>query len=164
MTTIEVRVRANNQWRIVLIAPIIFGLFYYLFGYVPLSFWILGGGLLVVLPFRLLSGTPEDPCIVLSDRGLFDGRLKVGLIRWVDIRKAHLYSLHGVEYVCLDLHDLERYVARRPAWLTVLAFPQRLLGMGPIAIATGGLDIDSRTLLAEIHQGCQAAHQKQPAE
>jgi len=59
MTTIEVRVRANNQWRIVLIAPIIFGLFYYLFGYVPLSFWILGGGLLVVLPFRLLSGTQK---------------------------------------------------------------------------------------------------------
>lgn len=160
MTTIEVRVRANNKWRILLIPPIVIGLFYYLFGYLPVSFWILGGALLVLLPFSLLRGTPEGPCIVLSDRGLFDRRLKVGLIRWVDIRKAYLYSLHGVEYVCLDLHNLESYVERRPAWLTVLASPQRLLGMGPIAIGTGGLDINSRTLLARIQQGCQAAHQE----
>ena len=158
MSKIEVRVSANKKWRLVLIAPVAMGLFYYSFGYLPTSFWILGGALLVVLPFSLLSGNGKEPCIVLDDRGVFDRRLKVGVIQWADIKRVYMYSLHGVPYVCLDLRELKKYEARRPVPLRLLSNVQRVFGMSPIAISAGSLDLDSGMLLHKIQEGCQAAH------
>jgi hypothetical protein len=160
MSTIEIRVRPNTKWRAVLLAPLALGFVYYRLGYLPLPFWIIGGALLLLIPFSLLKGNGEGPCVVLSEGGLLDRRLKVGLIRWADIRRAYRYSVQGVQYICLDLHNMEKYVARRPAWFRVLSNFQRLVGLSPIAIGTGGLDMDTETLLNRIHQGCQAAQVK----
>ena len=159
MSTIEVRVQTNNTWRLLLVAPVGMALFYYLFGYMPVSFWILGGTVILVLPFSLLRRS-GGPCIVLSDEGILDKRLKVGVIHWRDVKRAYRYSLHGVPYVCLDLHNLKEYEARRPILLRFLSSFQRLFGMSPIAISASGLDLDSEALLSKIHAGCQAAYQK----
>ena len=160
MSTIEVRVQTNNAWRLLLVAPVGMALFYYLFGYMPVSFWILGGAVLLALPFSLLRRTGDGPCIVLSDEGILDKRLKVGIIHWRDVKRAYRYSLHGVPYVCLDLHNLKEYEARRPVLLRVLSSFQRLFGMSSISICASGLDLDSGALLNQIQAGCQAAYQK----
>ena len=160
MSTTEVRLRPNHKWRAVLLAPLALGFVYYRLGYLPLPFWIIGGALLLAIPFSFLKGNGAGPCIMLTDAGLLDTRLKVGLIRWADIRRAYRYSVQGVQYICLDLHDMKNYVARRPTWFRLLSNIQRIVGLSPIAIGTGGLDMDTETLLHRIQQGCQEAYGK----
>jgi hypothetical protein len=157
MNTIEVRLSVDKKWRLALTALVAIGLFYYYFGYLPMPIWILGGAVLVALPFSLLRRNSEDPCIVLDDRGVFDHRLRVGLIQWADIKRVYTYSLHGVPYVCLDLHELQKYEARRPLSLRLLSNVQRVFGMSPIAISAGSLDMETGLLVRKIQEGCQAA-------
>jgi hypothetical protein len=133
---------------------------YFYLGYLPLVVWVSGLALLLVLLFNLVRGHSDDPCIVLNPQGVFDRRLKVGVIQWADIRRIDSYSLHGAEYVCLYLHDVKTYDARRPLWLRLLSNVQRIFGMSTISISTNGLDIDRATLMQKIHEGCQAAGQQ----
>jgi len=154
---IEVRVQNSNAWRLLLIAPISIGLFYYVFGYLPVVLWILGGAFLIAIPYKVLNPPSREPCIVLNDEGILDTRLKIGVIRWRDVKRAYPYSIQGIPFVCLDLHNLSEYEARRPVLLRVLSNLQRLFGMSPVAISASSLDLDCATLLSQIHRGCETA-------
>jgi hypothetical protein len=138
------------------------GVLYYMLGYLPFIVWVAGGVLLVVLVVRLVRPDSDDPCIVLNDEGVFDRRLKIGVIRWDDIRRIEWYNLHGAQYISLDLHNLQTYDARRPTWLKLISQVQRGFGMSSVAISTSGLDMDSQTILQKLHHGCERVSQRSP--
>lgn len=133
-------------------------LFRRLFGYVPPPFWVFGAALAAAVPYRLLRGFGPNPCVVLDAEGIEDKRLKVGVIRWRDIRRPLIRSLSGAEYVCLELHDPEAYKSRMPAAQRLGGVFLRAWGMTPFAISMSCLDVDARTLVEYIHRGCRAAH------
>lgn len=154
MSPIEIRLAPLNQWRLLLIfivAPI--GLYLYL-GYLPFILWLVLPIALISLLVKLIRGQSKAPIITLDERGVFDRRLKVGLIEWGDIRRMKSHSLSGAEYVSLELHNTKKYSSRRPLWLSAISQVQRVFGMTSIAISTNGLDVDHATLVQLLHEGC----------
>ena len=129
------------------------GLYLFL-GYMPVVGWIAGVTIAIALVFRMIKGDSKDPVIILDERGIFDRRLKVGIIPWTDIRRAVPYSLQGIEYISLDLRNSKSYEARRPLWLRLLSKGQRLFGMSSISILANGLDMDAETLIGKMQESC----------
>jgi hypothetical protein len=132
---------------------------YLILGYLPFPILIAAAALGLVLAIRALRGNDTEPCIIIDDKGVFDKRLKVGVIRWEDIRRIKSHTLSGAEYISLDLHNMRTYEGRRPVWLRMAAKTQRMSGMSPIAISTNGLDMDRAHLVKLIHQGCETLGQ-----
>jgi hypothetical protein len=132
---------------------------YLILGYLPFPILIAAAALALVLAIRAIRGNDTEPCIIIDDKGVFDKRLKVGVIRWEDIRRIKSHTLSGAEYISLDLHNMRTYEGRRPVWLRMAAKTQRMSGMSPIAISTNGLDMDRARLVKLIHQGCETLGQ-----
>jgi hypothetical protein len=154
MSPIEIRLAPLNQWRpllILIVAPVV--LYLYL-GYLPFIFWILVPIAFISFLYKLIRGQSKVPIIILDEQGVFDRRLKVGVIEWDDIRRIRSYSLSGAEYISLELHNAKKYESRRPLWLGAISQVQRLFGMTSIAISTNGLDVDHATLVQWLHEGC----------
>ena len=159
MSPTEIRAQPKYPWKIGLIAFVAIVAVYLVLGYLPFLMLIAAGVLALVLAISAIRGHDTDPCIIIDDKGVFDRRLQVGVIRWEDIRRIKSHSLSGAEYISLDLHNMNTYEARRPLWLRASAKTQRLSGMSPIAISTNGLDMDRAALLKLIHQGCETLGQ-----
>ena len=154
MSPIEIRLAPLSYWRLLLIfivAPV--GIYLYL-GYLPFIIWIVLPIALISLLLKLIHGQSKKPIIILDDNGVFDRRLKVGVIEWGDIRRMKSYSLSGAEYISLELHNMKKYASRRPLWLGAISQVQRVFGMTSIAISTNGLDVDHATLVQWLHEGC----------
>lgn len=162
MSPIEIRLRAEYKWRMAAVLVIAITALYYLLGYLPIIVLVAAIVLVVSLVLSMVRRQSTDPCIVLDEQGVFDRRLKVGVIRWSDIRHISCHSLHGAEYISLELHDAAAYEARRPQWLKVLSQVQRVHGMSSIAISTNGLDVDINTLVNMLHEGCEHASHRKP--
>ena len=162
MPPTEIRVRSAYTWRMAAIFVIAVTALYYMLGYLPITVWVAAIILAITLVIRMVRSQSTDPCIVLDEQGVFDKRLKVGIIRWSDIRRISCHSLHGAEYISLDLHDAAAYEARRPQWLKLLSQVQRVHGMSSISISTNGLDIDIQTLVNMLHDGCEQASHRTP--
>ena len=154
MSPIEIRLVPLQPWRLLLIfVAAALGLYVYL-GYLPFIFWLVLPVALIGLLPKLIRGQSKAPIITLDERGVFDRRLKVGVIEWDDIRRMKSYSLSGAEYISLELHNTKKYVSRRPLWLGAISQVQRVFGMTSIAISTNNLDVDHATLVQLLHQGC----------
>jgi len=154
MSPIEVRLAPLIYWRLALIfiaAPVAV---YYFFGYLPVILWIVYPIALVTLLIKLIRGQTKEPIVVVDERGVFDRRLKIGVIDWDDIRRIRSYSLSGAQYISLELHSPAKYTARRPFWLGAISQVYRFFGMSTIAISTNGLNIDHETLVRLLHKGC----------
>ena len=154
MSPIEIRLAPLNQWRLALILILAPALLYLILGIIPTVIWIVWPVAFVGFLVRLVRGQSKDPIIVLNDEGVFDSRLKIGVIEWKDIRRLQSYSLAGAEYISLELHDAGKYTARRPAWLGAASQAQRSMGMSSIAISTNGLEVNHETLWRLLHEGC----------
>ena len=162
MPPIEVRQRPEYKWRVAVFGLIAITALYYMLGYLPVLGWVAGIALVIILVTSVVRRPDTDPCIVLNEQGVFDKRLKIGVIRWSDIRHISCHVIHGGEYISLDLHDAAAYESKRPQWLHLSSQVQRLLGVSSIAISTNGLDVDMQTLANLIHQGCENASHRKP--
>ncbi|MGH9958913.1 MAG: hypothetical protein ACREBC_17595 [Pyrinomonadaceae bacterium] len=81
MSTTEVRAQRGYILRMVLISIVAMVALYFYLGYLPVEIWVLAIALLIALIFRALRRQSSDPCIILDEHGVFDKRLKVGVIR-----------------------------------------------------------------------------------
>lgn len=161
MSPIEVRLRPNQVWRSLLIVVAAVGLLYFQLGYLPVFVWVL---LIVTAPFiliRLVRGEDTvNPVITLDEQGLFDKRLKAGVIEWPDIRRISSHAIFTAEYISLHLHDTSKYESRRPLWLKLVSQVQRVFGMSSFSISTLGLDVSRGNLLNMIHEHCEMASEQ----
>jgi len=158
MSHTEIRRRRPNQFRLSLIIVGAFVALYVYFGFLPFFFWVIGFIAVINLLVIAMRGEKKDePIIVLSDEGVFDSRLKVGVIRWEDIRRIKSHKFHGEKYISLELHDMKTYESRRPIWLRWPAKIFILMGMTPIAFTTTQLDVTHDILIQKLHEGCGGA-------
>lgn len=157
MSPTEIRLNQNYQWRMGLIGAAAAGVFYLYFGYLPTVLWIALIALAILLIFNLIKGQSNEATIVLNDEGVLDRRLKVGVIRWEDIRRISSHDIEGAFYISLELHDQKAYEDRRPVGFRLAAQAHRVHGVSAIAISTNGLEIDHESLVQLIHEGCDEA-------
>lgn len=98
-------------------------------GWIGIVFFGLGFIAFPVMFFR------RSPQVVINDEGIEDRRMKIGVIRWEDIRLLFIGSVKSAKFLCVDLVDPRKYVSRLPRlgrWLTVaneaMGFPALVIG------------------------------------
>jgi len=85
--------------------------------------------------------------IVISEAGIEDTTLGVGIIPWKDICGAHVKTFHGYNFICLELRDQDKWTGKLST-LNRAAIPANIaLGFTPININLAGLTVDPYQLL-----------------
>ena len=157
MSPTEVRFRRKAVWLALVFFYFLFIVLYLVMD-LPLLFWVIAAAVLIFLVMTVLRAHNPEPVIVINDEGVFDERLRVGVIRWEDIRRIKSKSYNNAFYfIVLELHNRKAYESRRPLWHKLWSLAKRLYGIGSVTISTNGLDVDHDTLVDKLHEGCMAA-------
>ncbi len=102
-------------------------------GWMGVGFFGLG---FIALPVMFFRAAPQ---VVINDEGIEDRRLKIGVIRWEDIRSLSIGSVHSAKFLCVEVADPERYSSRLPRWSRWLAALNEALGFPALTIGFSGL-------------------------
>ena len=102
-------------------------------GWIGVSFFGLGFIALPVMFFR------TGPQVVINDEGIEDRRMKIGIIRWEDIRSLSLGSVKSAKFLCVEVADPETHFARLPRWSRALTAASEALGFSALTIGFSGL-------------------------
>ena len=157
MSPTEVRFRRKDVWQGLVFCLVLFVSLYFVLD-LPFLVWVVAAAMIFVLVNNVLRAHSPEPMIVINDEGVFDERLRVGVIRWEDIRRIKSICLNrGLYFISLELHNRKTYESRRPLWLKPWSLAKRLYGLGAITICTASLDIGHDTLVEKLHEGCMAA-------
>lgn len=97
------------------------------------------------------------PRLQITDEGILDRTLGVGLIPWADITDAYVRSINHEYFVCLQVHDEAAYLSRLPALKRKLAGANVALGFTPLSINLSGVDLNAEQLLEYILKQSAAA-------
>lgn len=120
------------------------GLEAYLIGGASIVFF--GAGV-VLFAFQLIDRRPR---LILDDEGLYDRTLGVGTIPWRDIAGAHLLSMRGHAFVCLQLRNPEHWLSKlSPRQRRLVALNQRL-GFAALNVNLSGVAADPLAVLERI--------------
>lgn len=101
----------------------------------------------VAFPFRIFDRRPR---IIINDEGIFDRTLGVGTIEWRDIRHAHLKSVHGTEFIPLDLRAKTKYLQRISKTKAKFASFNKFFGFEALNLNLGGVNRSGKEILAII--------------
>ena len=102
-------------------------------GWIGVGFFGLGFIALPIMFFR------TGPQVLITDEGIEDRRLKIGVIRWEAIRSLSLRSVESTKFLCVELFDPERYLSRLPRWTRPLRVVTEALGIPSLTIGFSGL-------------------------
>jgi len=142
---------------------------YVALGELPLMLWILAVAMSIVAVPYFWKNRFTGPILVLDEEGVFDARLGVGTIRWLDIKRAYQYrfSVYGAptDFICFELYNEQTYRARK-TFLSRLNL--NLLIGGPFSIVVSGLKIEPKRLfeiiVTEVEKRRAASEQQQQTE
>ncbi|WP_317169659.1 STM3941 family protein [Hymenobacter sp. BT18] len=109
----------------------------------------------VVIGIRQLLDT--RPRLHITDTGILDRTLGVGLIPWADITDAYVRSINQEYFICLLLRNEEAYLSRLPPLKRKLAAANEALGFTPVSVNLSGVDLNPEQLLEYILKQSAAA-------
>ena len=123
-----------------------------------LSILFFGIGL-VLIPTRLFDRKPR---VIINDEGIFDRTLDIGTIEWQDIKDAYLQSVHGTEFISLDLEDNNKYLQRTSKTKAKIASYNEFFGFETINVNLGGVNRKGKEILEIIEREIskRQTHQK----
>jgi len=142
--------------------------------FVVLGVWMIvadgkwGPGLLAIAFFGLGAAVgiwqffDSRPRLRVSDAGILDRTLGVGLIKWTDITDAYLMSINRENFICLVLRNEADYLAHLSPLKKRLAAANQALGFTPISINLSGVDINPEQVLEYILKQAAAIRLVQP--
>ncbi|MDU0372445.1 STM3941 family protein [Hymenobacter endophyticus] len=145
----------NSRWRYALLtlgglAFVAMGVFMIVtegkwgLGLVSIAFF--GTGVLVGIR-QLLDSRPR---LQITDEGILDRTLGVGLIPWADIADAYVRSINQENFICLALHNEDEYVQRLSPLKRKLAGANSALGFTMLSVNLSGVDLNPEQLLEYI--------------
>ncbi|RPD47704.1 hypothetical protein DNI29_09670 [Hymenobacter sediminis] len=97
------------------------------------------------------------PRLRITDEGILDRTLGVGLIPWTDITDAYVRSINQENFVCLQVRDEQAYLSRLSPLKRKLAGANAALGFTPLSINLSGVDLNPEQLLEYILKQSAAA-------
>jgi len=103
------------------------------FGWIGVVFFGLG---FIAIPIMFFRAGPQ---VVLSEDGIEDRRLKLGLIPWGDIRALSIGSVNSVKFLCIQLVDPQKVLSRLPRWKRAMTATNEAMGFPPLTIGFSGL-------------------------
>ncbi|GAB3296953.1 STM3941 family protein [Hymenobacter tenuis] len=158
----------NSRWRYALLT--LGGL-----AFVTMGVWMIvadgkwGMGLVAIAFFGMCAVVSAwqffdtRPRLQISDEGILDRTLGVGMIPWADIQDAYVQSINHEYFICLHLHNEQAYINRLPPLKRKLANLNPGLGFTALSVNLSGVDINPEQVLEYILKQSAAA-QLQPPE
>ncbi len=111
---------------------------------------ICGGGVFLLLSNAWNESTAA--VLVMSEEGIIDRRLGVGLILWSDILDVQIESRYNSHFICLRVEDAEKYISRLSgAKLSNMRHSQKL-GFNMLNIDVNAFDIEPLELMEHIRK------------
>jgi hypothetical protein len=89
----------------------------------------------------------RSPRLIIDEQGVFDQTLRIGTILWEDIISAHLQSVNGNFFICLELRNSEKYKRKVFAWRKYLISYNKNFGFADFNLNLTGLAADPREVL-----------------
>jgi len=158
MSPIEARYRPTGVWIALGFAVFTFLVLIFVLDRLTLGLWIVAVPTIIFLVFQVDRAQSSEPLVVINEEGVFDSRLRMGVISWADIRRIRSITFaKALHFISLDLHNKRTYQSRRPLWLRAWSQARRVYGLTPIMITTNGLDVDHDMLIQRLHEGCMEA-------
>jgi hypothetical protein len=102
------------------------------------------------------------PRIILDDEGIFDRSLGPGKIPWGRIEGAYIQSIHGTEFICLQLLDADRHLQNLSAGKRALVELNAQLGFTPISLNLSGTNANAAELLEIILKAARLYNRQPP--
>ncbi|MCG3201558.1 MAG: hypothetical protein NFCOHLIN_01428 [Gammaproteobacteria bacterium] len=106
----------------------------------------------ILLFVRQLVDT--QPRVVLDEAGVLDRTLGVGVIPWSDIGSSYVRTIHGGDFVCLVLHNPERWIAKLSETQRALVEANEKLGFQPLNINLSGTAADAAMVQEVVLRKC----------
>ncbi len=103
------------------------------------------GAAIPVFVWQLLDTRPR---LVIDDNGVYDRRLKIGVIPFADIEDAYVMSIGkpGQEFICLRLRDETKYLRTLSPIVKALCSVNRAMGATAITLNLSSVDADASQL------------------
>lgn len=95
------------------------------------------GGCALMFLWQFLDNRPR---ITISDLGIEDRFLKIGLIQWADIAAIKLWRQQGNPYLGLELYDEQKYVGRLSPLMQRMVVLNVKLGFPGLSLNLAGTD------------------------
>ena len=152
-----------NNWRIFLLGAVTMPVALleckslYDLGYMPVLWACATAFCAVILLLCIWMLIDRRPWLTLSDVGLANRFIGVGVIAWEDIEQAYLHQLHAgymfnavapQQYVCLQLRNEAEYLARMSLWNRLRWAP--MPGVTRFHVNARGLQSSGPEILAHI--------------
>jgi hypothetical protein len=102
-------------------------------GWIGVGFFGLG---FIAMPIAFFRSGPQ---VVIDDEGIEDRRMKIGTIRWEDIRSLSIGSVNSAKFLCIELVDPDPYLSRLPRRSRWLSSVNRTLGLPTLTIGFSDL-------------------------
>jgi hypothetical protein len=94
------------------------------------------GACAAVYTWQLFDSRPR---LTISEIGIVDRTLGIGLIPWSDIEGAYKHTIKGSDYICLRLKNVEVYLAKLPKLSRATVSLNAKLGFEPINLNLTGI-------------------------
>lgn len=101
--------------------------------------WLCIGFFGLGVPIALKQLLSSKPRVVITDAGVLDHTLGVGIIEWSDINAARVVTIHKQAFITLALADDEKYLSRIPKWQKTMAQANAAMGCEKININLSGI-------------------------
>lgn len=102
------------------------------------------GSCAMIFVWQLIDSRPR---LVIDDKGVMDRTLGLGVIPWSEMEGAYLKSIHGQDFVCLELRNTDRWLERLSPLKRKLTSANVALGFAPINLNLSGVSADAGQVL-----------------
>ena len=72
---------------------------YFYTGRMTFVLWLLSVGVVIAFVQAVRQLSDRGPCVVITDQGINDKRLRMGMIRWSDVEKVRMQGVGGAYFI-----------------------------------------------------------------
>src|SRR5262245_58604965 len=88
---------------VLLVGVLIF--LYFFIGRMTFVLWLLSVGVVIAFVQAVRQLSDRGSCVVITDEGVNDKRLGMGLIRWSDVEQVRMHGVGGAYFISLELSN-----------------------------------------------------------
>jgi uncharacterized membrane protein len=122
------------------LALLVVGLYFFI-GRMTFVLFVLSAGIVIGLVQAVKQTFDRGPCVVVTDEGINDKRLGMGLIRWSDVEQVRMQGVGAAYFISLELSNKEQYLSRLSTYARISNQIWRLYNVSPIHIKVAYMDV-----------------------
>lgn len=123
---------------------------YFFIGRMTFPLWVLSAGVVIAFVQAVRQLSNRGPCVVITDQGINDRRLGMGLILWSDVQQVRMQGVGGAYFISLELSNRDQYLARLSPFTRISSQIWRLYNVSPIHIKVAYMDVSPEEMFEMI--------------